>query len=403
MQNQPQSDDTSQRPGQTGLQLDLFIWVNLVLRRRRVVFCCAGVSAIIAVVVVLLMAPMYTATAVFLPPAGSSTMASMALSNQLGTLAGNMGSLLSLRNPDDLYIGMLQSNAVTDEMINRFNLEKLYKSKKMSSARETLLERSEFLYDKDSMVRVSVRDKDPKLAREMANGYLDALRDLTSHLALTESAQRRLFFEKQLEQEKDALADAEVDLKLIQEKTGMIEPVRQTQVEIQSIAEIRAEIASRQVQLDSLRLGATEENPQTIRLRSEIAALQSQLRSAENSSDAAGLGNVEVPTAKVPEAALEYVRREREVKYHEALFEMLSRQYEAAKLDEARESPALQVVDYAEVPDHKSSPKRTLIVVIATVFGAFTGTFWVFLEWLFHQPPCASALKTLWQSLRARG
>jgi uncharacterized protein involved in exopolysaccharide biosynthesis len=205
----------------------------------------------------------------------------------------------------------------------------------------------------------------------MANAYIDALRETNSRLALSEASQRRLFFGQQLAKEKDALADAEVDLKRTEEQSGLIAPAGQTASEIQTIAQTRAEISVRQVELSALRQSATDQNPEVIRLRSEIADLQGQL-ARMHSGSGQGAGTA-IPTSKVPALALEYIRKEREVKYHEALFEMLARQYESARLDEAHEAPLLQILDPADYPDSRSGPPRMLIALGGLLLGLLAG------------------------------
>jgi capsule polysaccharide export protein KpsE/RkpR len=206
------------------------------------------------------------------------------------------------------------------------------------------------------------------------------LREQNGRLALTDAAQRRLFFQEQLEREKNALADAEVELKKTQEQTGLIAPNGQTQVEIEATAQIRAQIASRQVELGAVRQGATDQNPQVVRLQTEINGLEQQMQKMENDPRRRTTGSVQLSTAKVPELALQYVRKLREVKYHEVLFELISRQYESARLDESRESPLLQVIDRAVVPDKKSGPPRKLAMLASLVVGALFGSIWVILR-----------------------
>ncbi len=154
----------------------------------------------------------------------------------------------------------------------------------------------------------------------------------------------------------------------------MIAPTGQTETEIRTIAEMQAQIAVRQVELAALRQSATEEYPGVVRLKSEIDDLEGQLARMQS-----GGGNTlaAIPTSKVPELQLEYVRKAREVKYHEALFDMLSRQYEAARLDESRDAPALQVLDAASYPDTRSSPKRAYYVLGGLAAGLFCGCLWV--------------------------
>jgi uncharacterized protein involved in exopolysaccharide biosynthesis len=266
--------------------------------------------------------------------------------------------------------------------VQRFNLKQVYKVKKESQAEKELEANTGVTVDaKSTIVTVDVTDKSPQLAHDLANAYMDALRATDGRLALSQSSQRRLFFEQQLTREKDDLENAEVDLRKTEEESGLIAPTGQTESEIKSIADLQAEIAVRQVQLAALRDAATEENPDVIRLHSEISDLQGQLARMQKGSSNDSLS---IPTSKVPAVQLEYVRKEREVKYHEALFDMLSRQYEAARLDEARDAPVLQVLDPASYPDTKSSPKRLYIMLGGLVFGFLAGCVWVLIREHVH-------------------
>jgi tyrosine-protein kinase Etk/Wzc len=228
---------------------------------------------------------------------------------------------------------------------------------------------------RSSIITVEVTAKSPSLAHDLAAAYMDALRATNGRLALSQSSQRRLFFEQQLAKEKNDLEDAEVELKKMEEQSGLIAPTGQTEMGIRTIAETQAQIAVRQVQLAALRQSATDQNPEVIRLQSEIGDLQGQLSRLQKGSNNGSTGSI--PTSKVPAIQLEYVRKEREVKYHEALFEMLSKQYEAARLDEARDAPIVQVLDPASYPDTRSSPKRAYIMVGGLVLGFLTGCAWV--------------------------
>jgi uncharacterized protein involved in exopolysaccharide biosynthesis len=255
---------------------------------------------------------------------------------------------------------------------------------------------------KNTLVTISVKDHDPKRAAELANGYLDALREQNGRLALTEAAQRRLFFEQQLEREKNALADAEVEMKKTQEQTGLIAPNGQAQMQIEATAQLRAQITNRQVELAAIRQGATDQNPQVVRLQTQIAGLQHQLQLLENDPSKLQPGDIQLPTAKVPALGLEYIRKQREVKYHEVLFDLIAKQYESARLDESRDAPVLQVIDRAVVPDKKSWPPRLLLMLSSCVLGGFVGVTWVifrhFVVTLTLDPVKASKLDTLRQA-----
>jgi uncharacterized protein involved in exopolysaccharide biosynthesis len=354
--------------------VDLTALYQVLRRGRKQIAAVTAAAFAVAVLVAFILPAQYTSSVSFIPPSGggSGAMAS-AILGQLPMLAGS--ELGGLKNPGDVYAGILGSRSVLDTLVKRFDLLHVYKVKKQSDAEKILSGATKITSDpKSSIVSVYVTAKTPQLAHDLANAYMEALRQTNGRLALSQASQRRLFFEEQLKNEKNNLADAEVALKQSQEKSGLIAPSGQTEAEIRIIAETQAQIASRQVQLAALRQSATEENPDVIRLRSEIANLQDQLARLEKGNGTSSAATI--PTSKVPGLALDYIRKERDVKYHEALFEMLARQYEAARLDEAREAPVLQVLDPASYPDTKSGPQRKLIALAGLVLGFIAGCIW---------------------------
>jgi uncharacterized protein involved in exopolysaccharide biosynthesis len=356
--------------------IDLVELFETLRQGRKVIFRVTLATFAIATAVAFLLPLSYTSNVSFIPPNlnNSSSMAS-ALAGQLSALGG--GDLLGgVKNPGDLYSGILRSRSIASELVKRFDLMSVYHVKKESQAEKVLGSSTDVTVDiKSSIVTVDVTAKSPVLAHDLASAYMDALREVNGRLALSQSSQRRLFFGQQLAKEKDDLEDAEVELKKTEEQSGLIAPTGQTEVEIGTIAQTQAQIAVREVQLAALRDAATEQNPEVIRLRSEIGDLQGQLFRLQRGSG--GESAAAIPTSKVPELQLEYVRKEREVKYHEALFDMLSKQYEGARLDEARDAPLLQMLDPASYPDTKSSPKRMYIMLGGLVFGFLASCVWV--------------------------
>jgi tyrosine-protein kinase Etk/Wzc len=384
-------------------EIDLLVVMALLLRGRKTILKFTLVAvALAALLAYLVMKPMYTAEASFLPPQSAPGSGMSQLASQLGPLSG-LGALGGLKSQGEVYLGILESRTIADGMIKRFDLQKVYKTKRISDTEKVLRARSTFVSGKDTIIAISVKDHDSNRATNLANGYLDALYEQNGRLALTEASQRRLFFEQQLERAKDALADAEVELKKTEEQTGLISPGGQAQVEIESIAQIRAQISSREIELDALKQAATDQNPGVVRLQTQIDGLEQQLRKLEQGSEARQAGNVLPATAKVPELALEYVRKEREVKYREVLFGLIAKQYESAKLDEAREAPVLQVVDRAVVPDRQSGPPRALIFLASCLLGALAGAGWVIVKdhvgKLQQDPARAPKLEALRQAL----
>ncbi|HET8667303.1 MAG TPA: Wzz/FepE/Etk N-terminal domain-containing protein [Terriglobales bacterium] len=351
--------------------------LGIIAKRRRMIAQTVAIAALASTIIAFILPNRYTATTTLLPPQQPQSLTS-ALASQLGgvgMLGAVAGKDLGLKNPNDTYIGMLRSRVVADTLIQRFELMKVYRDKRLSDARNDLQSASDIQSGKDGFITVSVEDKDRKRAADIANAYIEELRRLTSSLAVTEAGQRRLFFEQQLQKAKDDLANAEVALKDTQQKTGLIQLDSQAKAIIESVAAVRAQIAAKEVQLQAMQSFATDQNPDVLLLRQELAGLRAQSARLENRSNA-GAGDIQVPTGQVPQAGLEYVRRLRDVKYYETIFELLAKQFEVAKLDEARQGAVIQVVDPAVQPDKKSSPKRLLIVIVAVLAALAASVLW---------------------------
>jgi uncharacterized protein involved in exopolysaccharide biosynthesis len=358
----PPLDAEIQGPGKPDV-----IDVLLVLAREKkpILLFTLGV-AVVATIVVLVLPKTYTANASILPPQQKqSTLNSML--GQIGALAGLGSSDLGLKNPADVFVAMLTSRTIEDNLINRFDLRKVYRAKTYQDARKKLDKRSEILDTKEGLISVSVTDNDPKRAAEIANAYVEELYNLNQNLAITEASQRRLFYERQIKAEQKELSAAELALKQAQEKSGLLQPDAQGRAIIASIADLRAQVASHEVQLQTMRSYATPNNPDLKRAETELAGLRGQLAKLERSDAAAGNGDIAIPARQMPEAELEYLRRAREVKYQEALYDFLGKQLEAARIDEGQNAVLVQVVDRAVEPEKKSGPKRMLIVLVSTI------------------------------------
>jgi uncharacterized protein involved in exopolysaccharide biosynthesis len=359
------------RTAETEPEISLLDLLRVLGRRKRIIAGAGLIAAGLTAVAAFLWPPTYTAEAVILPPQPEQSsqammMGSFAGLGNLGGLAGLGAASALLRNPAELYIGILKSRTVAESLIAKFRLPDVYGKGSLTGTRKALERHTTITAGRDSLIRIRVDDRDRTRAAELANAYVDELQSRNSGLALTSASQRRLFFERQLAEEKNALADAEVALKKAQQGSGLVFPQGQSEALIRSIAQLRAEIAGREVQLQSMRAYAAPGNPQLQMVERETTAFREQLDKLERGAPE-GLA---VPARKLPEASLDYVRKLREVKYHELLFEILSRQYEAARIDEVRMAPLVQVVDAAVVPDRKSWPPRTLFTVAAGCLGA---------------------------------
>ena len=357
--------------------LDLLI---VVVRRRRLILKVVLGTALLGLIISLLMPFKYRASTAILPPqqgssAGSALMSQLGGLSSVASLAG--GGSLGLKNPNDLQVALLKSQTVEDLMIDRFHLMNQFHKKHLSDTRKQL-EKVVDIEDgaKDGLIRISVTDYNPRRAAEMANGYVEEFKKFSATLAVTEASQRRLFFEQQLAQAKDNLAKAEEDLKTTEQKTGVIQLDAQARTTIQLVADLRAQVAAKEAQITAIRSFATGENSQLQIAEQELAGLQAQEEKMGAASE--GTANALIPKGTLPASGIEYVRKLRDVKYYETIFDLLARQYEIAKVDEARQGAVVQIVDRAIVPDRRSSPQRTYIVLGSTILGLIIGLVWAF-------------------------
>jgi tyrosine-protein kinase Etk/Wzc len=379
---------TVAEPYSTETEISLLDHLILLLENRRFIALFVLSAALLATVVSLLLPVQYEAKIVLLPPAqnsslGSSLLGQLGNMGALGSLASLAGGGLGIKNPSDMYVALITSRTVEDAMIQRFNLMQEYHEKRMSDARKALENRTTVAAGaKDGLIRLSVEDHDPARSAELANGYIEEFRKLSASLAITEASRRRLFFEQQLHQTKDSLTAAENAMTEMQRSTGVLEIDSQARSLIESAAVLRAQVAAKQVQIQGMRAYAAEDNPDLVLAKQQLAALQSELSRIASSQQDSGT-DINLSKGRVTQAGMEYLRRYRELKYQETVFELLAKEFEIAKLDEAREGSIVQVVDSAVPPDRKSSPHRFFIVLGTTIVAFLTALAWLSLRQRF--------------------
>src|SRR5271157_3233127 len=378
------------------------ILLVLAQEKKRILLITMA-AAVLATIVAFLLPKMYTATATILPPQQKQS-ALNSMIGQIGVIAGLGASDLGLKNPADLFVAMLTSRTIEDNLINRFDLRKVYRVRRYQDARKKLDERSEIIATKEGLISISVSDRDAQRAAEIANAYVEELHFLNQNLAITEAAQRRQFFEQQINAEREELSRAELALKQVQEKTGLVQADAQGKAIIESVADMRAQVAIHEVQLQAMRSYATPNNPDLKRAETELAGLRGQLAKLERNPGALGNGNTGIPTRQLPQVESEYIRGLRDLKYHEALYEFLGKQLEAARIDEGQNAVLVQVVDHAVPPERKSSPKRMLIVLVSAGTAFLLACLGVlFMEVLRRKqqdPNQGARLAVLWHSLK---
>ena len=362
-----------------------------------------GIFCGLGLILVFVLPVRYTSTTKLMPPQQAPSAAAL-MTNQLSA-AANASSLSALagigvgvKNPNDIYIGMLNSRVVADAIIDKFDLMKVYRSRDRTAARKDLALYTEITSEKSSFIAVSVTDKNKQRAADIANEYTNQMRIITRDLAMTEAAQRRMFFEAQLNQTKDDLVGAEVAFQKVQQSKGLVQLDAQARVVIQQIAVLRGQVAAKEVELESLRSYSTDQNPQVQLAEQGLASLKEQVTRLEGrgrSGIASDLGLEDVPNA-----GMEYVRAERELIYRRTLYEMLLKQYDAAKLDEARNATIIQVVEPAIPSDRRSSPKRILLVVLITVCGLAFACVMVLAGWWKELSDAEPERSIQWQEFK---
>ena len=340
--------------------IDLGKVIRLFWKRRYVLVLCSLAAALVSYGCAFLIHPQYDATVRLLPP-----------DNRNSALLS-----FSSRNEGDLDLGLLGSRTVTDDIIKSLNLSSYFHTSSPALLRRSLSSMVKIQEDRDQFITITVRAAEPETAVRIANAYPEALSRMNRTIARSQGEDRWQFYEGPLENQKDKLAAAEEELKRAQQSTGMIMPETQVQIGLTSIASLNQQIANRQEQLAALEAGSTDQNPEVVSLKSGISsltALRDRLQS-QNGGTGASSGR-----AKTPELTLEIDRLAREVKFHETLFEVLSKQYENARVDDSYAAP-IELIDKAVMPEEKSFPSRRLFFEIGFLAGAILAMLIVLAE-----------------------
>lgn len=358
-------------------EINLLELLHIIARRKLIIIKLCTVTTLLAIGISLGLPNIYTASAKILPPPKDT-------GNSLSSLLGQAGGLAALATgglglgggSSDLYMGILKSRSVADAVIKRLDLQKEFKAKSIDEARKQLEQAVKFKVGKDGIISIDADHKDPQKAALLANTFVEELGRRSVQLNLTKAGAERVFVDKRLEVVKQDLRNAENDLKAFQEKYKTIKADSQATVAIEGIARLKAEIITKEVQLASLRNSMTDESNE---VKIVLAALQ-RLRSQLSSMTGRGSMDIIPSTGNVPSLGLEYIRKLREFKIQEAIFEQLTKQLEIVKINEAKDSSALQVLDEAVVPLKKSKPKRSIIVILSTVIAFFTSIVIIFTQ-----------------------
>jgi len=333
----------------------------LIENLRLLVFGSLGIG-LFTLTASFFIAPTFTAKTQFLIPQQQSA---AALIQSLGGMSGLAGAATGFKNPADQYVAFLKSDSIQDGMTKRFDLLKRYDQKFKQDARKELLKNTKFTSGKEGIISIEVDDENPQIAADMANAYIDELKKLMTRLAVTEAQMRRQFFEIKIKETKSDLAKTEAALKSTGISSSVLKSSPISAVEV--VARVSAGITAQEIKIASMRGYLAETSPDFQQALKELSAFNDQLKQAEKNETVFG-------------KEVGYIERYRDFKYQETLFELFAKQYELARLDEAREGTVIQVVDLAVAPEKRTKPQKALISVLATMASGFVLLVFVFVR-----------------------
>lgn len=370
------------------------VWNQRILLARMAAIGLAG-----AVMVAFLIPNSYTSTTRLMPPdqgpeGGMAMLA--ALSGKAGGTIGGLGAqLLGLKTTGDLFIGILQSRTVEDDLIGKFNLRKLYSDKRLEDARTELAKRTGVSQDRKSeIITISVTDRNPQRAQQMAEEYVTELNSVVTNLNTSSAHRERVFLEGRLSQVQQNLESAEKQFSQFASKNTAIDIQEQGKAMIQAGAALEGQLIAAQTELEGLRQIFTDNNVRVRQTQARIDEIRRQLQklggTSSPSTDAKAApttdaGSLYPSIRELPILGVTYADLYRQMKVQEAVFEALTQEYELAKVEEAKETPSVKVLDPANIPEMKSSPHRLLIVFAGTFLACTFGIAWVFASTKWHE------------------
>ena len=363
-------------------EINLLDLLLVLLKRKWLIFWITFLAIVFSVCYSLYLPEKFTATARILPPQQQKSGISSLLSQAGGAFGGLASGLLGGgQSSSDVYVGIMKSRSVADVLITKFDLKKLWEAEYITPVYKTLSEITKINVSKDTgIISVSVEEEDPKRAAEMANTYVLALDQINRTVNITEGQRKRVFLEERLDKAKKDLINAEAGLQAFQEKYNLVSINEQAKASIEGAATLKGEIIAAQTEFEVLKKFGTEKQNEAIMLKSKIEELQKQLAKIESGNPEKNADNFYIPFKELPDLGMRLARLMREAKIQEQVFELLTSQYEMAKIEEAKDMNTIQILDEAVPPDRKSGPKRSMIVILSTIVGFFIAVFLAFIK-----------------------
>jgi uncharacterized protein involved in exopolysaccharide biosynthesis len=383
------------------------IWDNLRFLLRVALY-----ALLASTLVAFLIPPRYQSTAHLMPPDSQSTSglamaaAAMAGSVGAGALGGMAGDLLGMKSTSDMFVGILGSRAAQDKLIAQFNLQKLYRDRRMEDTREDLEKHTAISVDRKSqIITIAVIDKSPQRAAAMCQAYVEELNALVAQLSTSSARRERMFLEGRLQTVNQDLEAAEKEFSQFASKNSAIDVKEQGKAMVDAAATLQGNLIAAQSEYEGLRQIYTDSNVRVRAVRARIDELQHQLNNLAGKGESTTSVSAEPDNSlypsirKLPLLGVTYADLYRKTKIQEAVLETLTREYEMAKVQEAKEIPTVKVLDAPQIPDKKSYPPRTLIILAGTVFGFAFATVWIFAKSSWDQTDAGDPRKLFAQEI----
>ena len=353
---------------EAAFEINIFDHLITLLKHKKFIISITLIVGIITLSLTFIKTSIYRAEASIFPSTQQqSTNLTSQLLGQFGLFSGGSGGS-SINSNQKLLVEIIKSRAFTDSLIEKFNLIKYYEAKDIAEAREILSNRifitpdftsrisSDIRFTQSPLMRISAADEDKKKAADLTNAIVNELNNSINKMAMSELSQSRLFYKEQLKQASDDLITAENEFRLFQEKTGIYEVDTQTSILIHKIADLNAQITKHEIELEVMKSYTTANNPDYQRVKETINALKVEL--AKLAAKESGKVGLLISSDNIPELTLEYKRLFRQLKFNETMHGVLVKQYEGAKMEEAKNAPSIQVIDYAVPPKKKKFRRK---------------------------------------------
>jgi len=373
MQRGRNTDDTDT------VVITLYDYLEVIRRRSRLIGVIIGSAVVCSVIISLILPNRYVARTSIIPPQDGSLPVSASMMSSLPSSFSSIASgLLGSSTQSDLWVGIIKSRNVGDAIIERFNLMELCGKDTMVDTRRELAKNINVDSSDEGIITLTVEDLDPERAAEMANAFAEQLDRVNKELVVSSGGRMRSFVQKRLAEAAMDLRETEELIRAFQAENKAVKLDEQSRAIIEAIGSVKGELMSNEVELHTLLSYATPSNPRVQLLKARSEQLRRKLNELDVGSKGGEGRSVLIPTSEIPDLALRYARLLRDVKIQETLFELLTQQYEMARIQEASDRPTVEVLDRATPPDKKAKPRRLLIVFLSTFLSVFVGIFTVF-------------------------